>query len=71
MGGDGGGDVNFFDVTIQFVDGTVEKVEYVTTQEVRDGVLHLYQREGMYGPRDKYLGSWPIANITKWTRSDR
>jgi hypothetical protein len=57
----------YFDVTIEHLDGTVETISAANEQEVRDGVLTLWQH-AEFSPHAEHLGSWPLATIKKWTR---
>lgn len=59
-----------YDVEIKHLDGSVETIQYVTHQQISGGVLFLY-RETSITYRREHLGSWPLANISKWTRHDR
>lgn len=62
--------IEFRDVEIEFTDGTTETVPMTTRQYLGDGVLHLFQKNGDYVP-EEHLGSYPLANIRKWTKTER
>jgi len=59
-----------FDVVIEFLDGTSEKVELSTRQHIAEGVLHLFKKNGEYA-EEEHLGSWPLSVIKKWQRYSR
>ncbi|MFY1588976.1 hypothetical protein ACN267_31300 [Micromonospora sp. WMMD734] len=60
----------FRDVAIEFVDGEQETVSMATREYISDGVLHLFQKNGEYAP-ETHMGSYPLANIRKWKRTER
>lgn len=57
----------YFNVIIDYIDGTTETVERANDLEIRDGVLTLWQH-AEFSPHADHLGSWPLATIKKWTR---
>lgn len=63
---------DFFTVVITYMDGTEERVEWVTKAETREGVLHLKQENrGSYFSETTDLGAYPIHNIRRWKREAR
>lgn len=58
----------FVTVTIEYVDGTTERVPSVTRQHVDGDALHLYCKNGA-GAEEEHLGSYPLENIKKWQRT--
>lgn len=62
--------LNAFKVRIQFLDGTDEEFTWVTRERVADGVLHLFSKQGEYAD-EEHLGSYPLATIKSWRRTER
>lgn len=56
---------------LEFLDGETEQIRITTRGEsinpgvVEDGVLHVYDQNGEYAPRE-HVGSWPLCNIKKY-----
>ena len=62
---------DFFDVHIQFRDGTEETFTYASILDISDGALHLYVVNNTYTREREHMGSWPMGTIKKWTRKNR
>ncbi len=59
--------MRMFTLDIFFTDGTGESVQHVNNARIIDGVLSLWE-DRPYSGGYKHLGSYPLANIRKWTR---
>lgn len=59
-----------YNVHIVFTDGTKETVGRVDSVRVTEGVLILGNRRPISYDTE-HLGSYPLANIKKWTAEER
>lgn len=55
----------FTDYKIIFLDGSSRVVEHVTRQALKEGVLHLFKKNGDYA-EEEHLGSFPTMHIKTW-----
>lgn len=57
--------IRFTDYKIVFIGGSSLVIENVTRQDLRDGVLHLFKKNGE-GAQEEHLGSFPMQHVKRW-----